>query len=155
MRIARAATAGKSHAWRHLAADGRIPLYGPYADLRLRLPADPADPLLNARLSVAARAATIEAGERLTARRKTAGRRPLFFHRFAGGLLTAPLVRIRAAGPDDVPTDPGSGGAVWSTGQVQVADAFVAGNRAGDGQVLSVRRGATPDRRRRRTPAGW
>ena len=40
---------------------------------------------------------------------------------------------VTALAPDASPVDPGSGGAVWSSGQVQIADSVLSANRAGRG----------------------
>lgn len=77
--------------------DDRVTLHGPYAQIDLRLPVNLDDPFWPARLSVEARRVLVRIGQRINERRKAEGRMQLYFHRFAGGLVVDPIVRISAA----------------------------------------------------------
>jgi len=82
-------------------AEGRILLHGPYAEFVFRLPVDTNDPLWYACLGNDLREQLVRVGARIAEARQARGGRPLFFHRFSGGLLMEPVVRIRAASPSE------------------------------------------------------
>ena len=81
--------------------DGQITLHGPYAGITLRLPLDANEPFWLSHLSNAVRSSLIAIGSRVSEQRAAQGKAPLYFYRFAGGLLTEPLVRIQSRGAGD------------------------------------------------------
>lgn len=100
---------------------GRIDLHGPYADVRLRMAVDPADPLWYPRLTDKVRSKLLQIGAAVQIRREALGQPPVLFHRFAGGLLTEPLTRIQAASRDE-PARPAGLENVWVCGPAADVD---------------------------------
>jgi len=100
---------------------GRIELHGPYAEFVLRLPANMDDPFWYSQLSNAAREHLVQIGSRIVERRAPEGKHPMFFHRFSGGLLTEPTVRIRAASRSE-PCRPFGLDNVWVCGPAADVD---------------------------------
>jgi NADPH-dependent 2,4-dienoyl-CoA reductase/sulfur reductase-like enzyme len=78
--------------------DGRVPLHGPFAQVTLRLPVDVTDPLWPARLTVATRQTLVRIGRCVNEARLAAGKTAIYFHRFSGGLVTEPILRVTSAG---------------------------------------------------------
>ena len=92
--------------------DHRIELCGPYSEIRLLLPVDIEKPLWYPRLTDEVRRLLLEIGANANKHRKAQNKPPLLFHRYSGGLLTEPLVRIQAAS-DDEPCRPSGLDNVW------------------------------------------
>ena len=82
--------------------DGRIVLHGPYAEIRLRVPAPEDGPARYATLSNDVRRILLEIGRGLNERRREQGDRPLLVHRFSGSLLTEPLVTVTGDMPENL-----------------------------------------------------
>lgn len=75
----------------------RVVLHGPYAQITLTLPVDVSDPLWLTRLSIATRQAMVRIGSAVQRERTTSGKHAVYFHRFSGGLMIDPVVRVKAA----------------------------------------------------------